>query len=66
MIKKHHSHQYYGGDDFSRGYDPFRLVPTTRYDDNVPAPFDVEINSDCLVKKKKKKKKCSMLRLSDV
>ncbi|KAI8888216.1 hypothetical protein K501DRAFT_291776 [Backusella circina FSU 941] len=49
MIKKQHSHQYYGGDDFSRGYDPFRLVPTTRYDDDVPAPFDVEINSDCLL-----------------
>jgi hypothetical protein len=45
------SHQYYGGDDFGRGYDPFRLVPTSHYHDELPAPFEVEIISDALVSK---------------
>lgn len=43
------SNQYYGGDDFGRGYDPFRLVPTNHYNDDLPAPFEVEILSDALV-----------------
>lgn len=47
VIKK--SNQYYGGDDFGRGYDPFRLVPTNHYNDDLPAPFEVEILSDALV-----------------
>jgi protein MYSM1 len=52
MVKRHHHyhHQYYGGDDFARGYDPFRLVPTEHYSEETPAPFEVEINSDALVK----------------
>ncbi|GAA5802754.1 hypothetical protein HPULCUR_008229 [Helicostylum pulchrum] len=41
--------QYYGGDDFGRGYDPFRLVPTNHYNDDLPAPFEVEILSDALL-----------------
>ncbi|KAI7898016.1 uncharacterized protein BX663DRAFT_462573 [Cokeromyces recurvatus] len=42
--------QYYGGDDFGRGYDPFRLVPTEHYNhEGVPPPFEVEINSDALL-----------------
>lgn len=44
------SHQYYGSDDFGRGYDPFRLVPTNHYNDELPAPFEVEIISDALVR----------------
>ncbi|GAA5808358.1 hypothetical protein MFLAVUS_001749 [Mucor flavus] len=47
VIKK--SNQYYGGDDFGRGYDPFRLVPTNHYNDDLPAPFEVEILSDALL-----------------
>lgn len=47
------SHQYYGGDDFGRGYDPFRLVPTSHYNDEVSAPFEVEIISDALVSTRK-------------
>ncbi|KAI9366226.1 hypothetical protein BD770DRAFT_355557 [Pilaira anomala] len=43
------SNQYYGGDDFGRGYDPFRLVPTNHYNDDLPAPFEVEIISDALL-----------------
>ncbi|KAI8365060.1 hypothetical protein EDC96DRAFT_553451 [Choanephora cucurbitarum] len=43
-----HQH-YYGGDDFSRGYDPFRLVPTLHYDEETPAPFEVNIMSDALL-----------------
>ncbi|KAI9029000.1 hypothetical protein CLU79DRAFT_737095 [Phycomyces nitens] len=41
--------QYYGGDDFGRGYDPFRLVPVDYYGDDDPAPFTVEIVSDVLL-----------------
>ncbi|KAL0091751.1 hypothetical protein J3Q64DRAFT_1635044 [Phycomyces blakesleeanus] len=41
--------QYYGGDDFGRGYDPFRLVPVDYYGDDDPAPFTVEIDSDVLL-----------------
>ncbi|KAG0165298.1 Myb-like, SWIRM and MPN domains 1 [Apophysomyces sp. BC1015] len=40
---------YYGGDDFGRGYDPFRLVPLEHYGDEYPAPFTVEIASDALL-----------------
>ncbi|KAG2233678.1 hypothetical protein INT48_009422 [Thamnidium elegans] len=47
VMKK--SNQYYGGDDFGRGYDPFRLVPTNHYNDDLPAPFEVEILSDALL-----------------
>ncbi|GAN02561.1 histone H2A deubiquitinase MYSM1-like [Mucor ambiguus] len=43
------SHHYYGGDDFGRGYDPFRLVPTEHYTEDNPAPFELEISSDCLL-----------------
>lgn len=43
------SHQYYGGDDFGRGYDPFRLVPTSHYNEDFPAPFEVEIISNALL-----------------
>lgn len=43
-----HQH-YYTGDDFNRGYDPFRLVPTSYYNDIVLPPFEVEIVSDALV-----------------
>ncbi|KAI8371548.1 uncharacterized protein BYT42DRAFT_72947 [Radiomyces spectabilis] len=42
-------HQYFGGDDFSRGYDPFRLVPLSYYGDEDPSPFAVEVVSDCLL-----------------
>ncbi|KAI9481410.1 MAG: hypothetical protein EXX96DRAFT_595226 [Benjaminiella poitrasii] len=45
-----HQPQYYGGDDFGRGYDPFRLVPTEHYNnEETPPPFEVEINSDALL-----------------
>ncbi|KAI7896098.1 uncharacterized protein EV154DRAFT_280361 [Mucor mucedo] len=43
------AHQYYGGDDFGRGYDPFRLVPTSHYNDTLSAPFEVEVISDALL-----------------
>ncbi|KAG0748844.1 hypothetical protein G6F57_000640 [Rhizopus arrhizus] len=43
-----HQH-YYTGDDFNRGYDPFRLVPTSYYNDIVLPPFEVEIVSDALL-----------------
>ncbi|KAF7721855.1 Myb-like, SWIRM and MPN domains 1 [Apophysomyces ossiformis] len=39
---------YYGGDDFGRGYDPFRLVPLQHYEETYPAPFTVEVTSDVL------------------
>ncbi|KAI8377269.1 hypothetical protein BD560DRAFT_453555 [Blakeslea trispora] len=49
-IPKRSFHQhYYGGDDFSRGYDPFRLVPALHYDEETPAPFEVNILSDALL-----------------
>ncbi|KAI8980989.1 hypothetical protein BDB01DRAFT_794919 [Pilobolus umbonatus] len=48
-VTKRSLHQYYGGDDFSRGYNPFRLVPTNHYSDDLPAPFNVEIVSDVLL-----------------
>lgn len=48
VVKRDH-HQYYGGDDFGRGYDPFRLVPTEHYSEKTPAPFEVEIDSNALV-----------------
>ncbi|KAI8088745.1 uncharacterized protein BX664DRAFT_261895, partial [Halteromyces radiatus] len=43
------SQHYYGGDDFGRGYDPFRLVPVAYYDDQHVAPFTVEISSSSLL-----------------
>lgn len=43
------SHHYYERDEFKRGYDPFRLVPTSHYHEELPAPFEVEIISDALV-----------------
>ncbi|KAL7335488.1 hypothetical protein PS15p_200952 [Mucor circinelloides] len=48
-VVKRLSHHYYGGDDFGRGYDPFRLVPTEHYTEDNPAPFELEISSDCLL-----------------
>ncbi|ORX60710.1 hypothetical protein DM01DRAFT_1361634 [Hesseltinella vesiculosa] len=42
-------HHFYGGDDFGRGNDPFRLIPVEYYDDQQPAPFEVEISSHCLL-----------------
>ncbi|CEP19442.1 hypothetical protein [Parasitella parasitica] len=48
-VVKRLSHHYYGGDDFGRGYDPFRLVPTEHYTEDKPAPFELEISSDCLL-----------------
>ncbi|KAI8069658.1 hypothetical protein BC940DRAFT_22992 [Gongronella butleri] len=49
-IRRHHPHEYYGGDDFGRGNDPFRLVPVSHYnDDQKIAPFVVEIASHCLL-----------------
>ncbi|KAI7863543.1 hypothetical protein BDF14DRAFT_1843235 [Spinellus fusiger] len=41
--------QYYSGDDFGRGYDPFRLIPVEYYTDNDSAPFTVEIISNALL-----------------
>ncbi|CAO3636879.1 unnamed protein product [Cunninghamella echinulata] len=44
------SQHYYGGDDFSRGYDPFRLVPVAYYNDEEKmAPFTVEMTSTSLL-----------------
>ncbi|RCH82016.1 Myb-like, SWIRM and MPN domains 1, partial [Rhizopus azygosporus] len=42
-VKRSFHQHYYGGDDFNRGYDPFRLVPTSHYNELFPAPFEVEI-----------------------
>ncbi|SAL96616.1 hypothetical protein [Absidia glauca] len=47
IIKR--SQHYYGGDDFGRGYDPFRLVPVQYYDEHYSAPFTVEITSNSLL-----------------
>ncbi|RCH81096.1 Myb-like, SWIRM and MPN domains 1, partial [Rhizopus stolonifer] len=49
IMKRSPHHHYYGGDDFGRGHDPFRLVPTLHYDEETPAPFEVEIVSDALL-----------------
>ncbi|CEG72676.1 hypothetical protein RMATCC62417_08190 [Rhizopus microsporus] len=48
-VKRSFHQHYYGGDDFNRGYDPFRLVPTSHYNELFPAPFEVEIVSDALL-----------------
>ncbi|KAI9271326.1 hypothetical protein BY458DRAFT_176881 [Sporodiniella umbellata] len=48
-IKQLFHQHYYTGDDFNRGYDPFRLVPTLHYNDIVTPPFEVNILSDALL-----------------
>ncbi|CAO3685862.1 unnamed protein product [Rhizopus stolonifer] len=48
-IRKSFHQHYYTGDDFNRGYDPFRLVPTSHYNDILLPPFEVEIVSDALL-----------------
>ncbi|KAI8968245.1 hypothetical protein BDF20DRAFT_895213 [Mycotypha africana] len=48
-VRKFQRHQFYGGDEFGRGYDPFTLIPTQNYHEKAPAPFEVEMISDALL-----------------
>lgn len=47
-----HRHDYGDGemDGVTEGYDPFRLVPLRKYNQQNPAPFRVKVSSDAMVR----------------
>ncbi|KAG0168935.1 Myb-like, SWIRM and MPN domains 1 [Apophysomyces sp. BC1034] len=48
-VIKRPQHYYDHDGSTNEGYDPFRLVPLAYYNDEYPAPFVVEIQSDALL-----------------